>query len=232
MSDVLRVTAGDSAFREAISAEFRFPRPSTRRRRGAVADRVVLVSCRPRSRRHRPDRFEPRSTRTQIGAPIRRRPSASPGAPPPFEFRLLRAPRLLGVRTREVKVEEPYDPTKTDEAVDGIRRWKQAIRVGGGRRAARIVFRNPTRPRSLAISGWRRLDSDGEPVGRAQRFDYELSPRRRGGKVVGWRASFSFRLRAGRYLYFDVFGRWPDRQGCGGSQDASWTFHVKTHGRR
>ena len=113
------------------------------------------------------------------------------------------------------------------EAADGIRHWGHALRVGSGKHVARIVFANRTRPRSLAISGWRRLGSGGAPVGRPHHFDYELSPRRHAGRVKAWRARFSYRLRAGHHLYFDVFGRWRDRQGCGGTQDASWTFHVK-----
>jgi hypothetical protein len=52
---------------------------------------------------------------------------------------------------------------------DGTRHWGRALRVSRGGHKTRIVFRLRTRPDSLTIRAWRRLDGHGAPVGRARK---------------------------------------------------------------
>ena len=82
------------------------------------------------------------------------------------------------------------------------------------------------RPQELTIYAWKRLDEHGQPAGRAIELRSRGRPVRLENRVV-WEFSFTL-TDAPRHYYLDVFGVWRDQEGARVSQDASWTFHIRT----
>jgi len=109
-------------------------------------------------------------------------------------------------------------------AADGLLRFGAPLHVGSGRRTIRIRFHKSQRPEDrLSIEAWKELDSNGEPLGEPKVLPYQLlreSHRRH--------SRWSARVRpvVSSDLYLSVFARWRDTDGCGGIQDAAWSFHL------
>lgn len=142
--------------------------------------------------------------------------------------------RIAGQRGVELGRLYSYDWTRPSGepgfcvtgSADGPQRFGRAMLVKPGTRSVAIAFRTRQRPGKLEINAWRKLDEHGSPVGPSERIHYVLEARRRSGRVRAWRAEFSIPKLSGGY-FIDAFGVWRDTQGCGGSEDASWTFHVR-----
>lgn len=82
------------------------------------------------------------------------------------------------------------------------------------------------RPQELTVYAWKRLDEHGQPAGPAIQLRSTGKRVRLDTRVV-W--DFTFTLSdAPRHYYIDVFGVWRDQEGARASQDASWTFHIRT----
>jgi hypothetical protein len=100
----------------------------------------------------------------------------------------------------------------------------RALPVTG--RSFRAIVRLSRQDRPVAISVVA-LEGDQEGRHLRNRGEYRatLRPRRPGGQVIGWTASFRGRMR-GTDLYVKVTGTWDDREGCKGNQRATWAFHL------
>ncbi len=81
------------------------------------------------------------------------------------------------------------------------------------------------RPERLSISAYRKVDQRGFPTGGTRRLEGSLRRVVRDGRTVAWDVLFRVN-EPGRHYYLNAFGVWE------GAGDASWTFHVKTKGRR
>jgi hypothetical protein len=151
-------------------------------------------------------------------------PLAAPHAPGPPNVRI-----SIGARTERV---EPWSYTWTNSAgggcasiaADGIPGYgDEPIRVRAGHRVARIVFRTSERPKSVDLRQWSALDAQGQPVGNSSRLPARI--RRVGGPgPVRWMARAP--LNVSRERYVDVFVHWHYDECGGGTDDASWNFHV------
>ena len=95
--------------------------------------------------------------------------------------------------------------------------------VGRGEHHVELVLRTRHRPRRLGIRSWTELGEYGMPDGAGEKVPYDLERERRTGRTV-WIASM--RVLVEDHLYLDASGVWRDCEGCGGSQDSSWTFHL------
>ncbi len=103
--------------------------------------------------------------------------------------------------------------------------FPRALRARPGREVA-IEIDKATAPDELYLRSWRRLDRDGEPVGRGRRVGFELRPRfESADSQPTWEVLFSVPRRRGHY-YLEAFGYWTDVEGTFERQDASYTFHV------
>ena len=106
---------------------------------------------------------------------------------------------------------------------DYVYAWPRAQRTGG--RKARIRIFKTTAPEELALHSWRRVDENKAPVGDGRHVDVSVAPTTVGASVV-YDVTFRLPRKAGHY-YLHLFGKWEDTEGAGGSQDSSWTFHLK-----
>ncbi len=109
--------------------------------------------------------------------------------------------------------------------VDYIFSFPRAERAHAGGMAS-IIFKTANKPTSLDLSYWRDVDEDGAPKGNARGIDYSLRPVRADGEIVAYRARFRLPEQRG-HMYIYVFGTWEDQDAGGGSQDSSWTFHLR-----
>jgi hypothetical protein len=101
------------------------------------------------------------------------------------------------------------------------------LHVARGVQELRLRFRKRHEPQDVTVTIWNRVKEQGEyqkPIGEPKYVSPELSPRYRDGVLWGWAADFHLNVSGHRYL--STFARWPDQQGCGDMQDASWSFHV------
>jgi hypothetical protein len=86
----------------------------------------------------------------------------------------------------------------------------------------RIVFRKEQRPRRVHAIAGKRLE-DGYPAD-PKRLDVKLLPRERDGARV-WVAKLHARVR--HKLFVDLTAHWRDVEGCGGNEEASWSFSLR-----
>ena len=140
-----------------------------------------------------------------------------------------RAKVSIGARTEHAGIwsstwtSGPHNGLCTTAAADGVPGFAdKPIRVRAGHRVARITFGTSHRPLSVHVDEWEDVDLNGHPAGGLRPVRSSL--RRAGGPEVRWMARV--RLNVNRERYFDVFARWR-HHGCGGgTDDASWSFHV------
>jgi hypothetical protein len=110
-------------------------------------------------------------------------------------------------------------------AIDGLLLFGVPLHTGAGSQAVRIRFHKTQRPKGrLVIQGWTAVDSNGEPLGKAKLLPYHLVREFHKG-YSRWAARVKPRVAAD--LYLSVFARWRDTDGCGGLQDAAWSFHLQ-----
>jgi hypothetical protein len=116
--------------------------------------------------------------------------------------------------------------TYTQTCVDSIPTWPKAI-TADPRKQTRVRFHSATEPEDLTIAFWRHVDENKFPTGDAHTLKTTLEPvLDENQEVIAW--DLVFRLPArGRHLYLRAAGYWPDQDGSGANQDASWTYHVK-----
>jgi hypothetical protein len=67
-------------------------------------------------------------------------------------------------------------------------------------------------------------EDDGQTQARRQDVGVTLRPRQPNGRLIGWTAVL--RSRVVQDLYLRVTAAWEDREGCQGTQRATWLFHV------
>ena len=89
----------------------------------------------------------------------------------------------------------------------------------------RIVFRKQQRPRRVRALAGERLE-DGYPAN-PKRLEVKLLPREREGARV-WVAKLHARVR--HKLFVDLSAHWRDVEGCGGNEEASWSFSLSRVG--
>lgn len=103
-------------------------------------------------------------------------------------------------------------------------RFGPPVRVDIGLYGGRLRLLTAHRPR-LRLLSWALLDGSKQPLGPPEEIAFELEPLSRGGRTLAWDAVF--RLAVVQHRYIAAFARWPDREGCGEMQRASWTYHLR-----
>lgn len=105
---------------------------------------------------------------------------------------------------------------------DGIPDWEPVLATQAGDDTS-VVFRKHRRPATLDVTAARRLrhfsPDDPQPV------QYTLRRRRRDDVTVAWIAELE--LPATRRSFVELTATWPDSEGCGGEQEASWDFRLE-----
>jgi hypothetical protein len=101
---------------------------------------------------------------------------------------------------------------------------ERGLPVGEGRFRATLRLSSPERPAELAVVAREGRGDDGRTLGRRRDVRINLRPRRPNDRVIGWTAVLRSRVR--QDLYLKITGTWKDREGCLGSQRATWAFHV------
>ncbi len=100
-----------------------------------------------------------------------------------------------------------------------------AVEVGEGRFRARVRFVKGEAPARVVVSARQRLGEDGVAVGRRVEVHARIRPLLApDGSSRAWTLLIRSSVREDLYLL--ITGRWPDVDGCGPRQHASWTFHL------
>ncbi len=107
-------------------------------------------------------------------------------------------------------------------SVDGIPNFRPIVEVDHSHVGLKVVFHKEERPRAVAAYVDDRLENGYLANGR--RVPVDLHARRSDGRRF-WVAQMHVTLH--RRLFFDVNGRWRDEQGCGGREDANWSFRLR-----
>jgi hypothetical protein len=89
----------------------------------------------------------------------------------------------------------------------------------------RIVFRKEQRPRRVRALAGKDLEH-GYPAD-PKRVEVDLLQRERDGSRI-WVAKLHTRVR--HKLFVDVTAHWRDVEGCGGDEEASWSFSLRRVG--
>jgi hypothetical protein len=110
-------------------------------------------------------------------------------------------------------------------AADGPLRFRGSpLAVGVGARRVNVKFHKRQRPKgNVDIASWSTVDPDGFPVGDPTYLPSKIFSRGAGAQRR-WLARFT--VRAPKDAYLAVTARWRDRDGCGGTQSASWRFLI------
>jgi hypothetical protein len=140
--------------------------------------------------------------------------------------------RLLGQVQRGAQGSYCWTQPTDEEGVcvggcaDYVSHFPDPLIVGAGEHSADLILRTRHRPRELHISSWTEVEAQGEyeqPKGEPREVPYRLVRDRSLRRV---RMIARITVPVEDHLYISVFGRWRDCQGCSGSQDSSWTFHL------
>jgi hypothetical protein len=98
---------------------------------------------------------------------------------------------------------------------------EQGLPVGDGRFRAALRLDRPDRPTGLRVVA---REDDGQAQTQRREVGVSLRPRQPNGRLIGWTAVL--RSRVVQDLYLRVTATWDDREGCKGTQRATWLFHV------
>jgi hypothetical protein len=101
---------------------------------------------------------------------------------------------------------------------------RPGLPVGPGPFRAALRLSRSDRPIDLRVTAREGRGPGGRELDERQGVRFTMRPRRAGDEVIGWAARL--RSRVEQYLYLRVTGSWDDRQGCLGTQRATWLFHV------
>jgi hypothetical protein len=107
---------------------------------------------------------------------------------------------------------------------DGFFQWQKPRLVPAGTEAS-VRFGTAHVPEQVDLAYWRKIDRFDNPKGDPTHLDAEVVPVTENGEVVAYDAIFTVPSRG--QFYMNAFGAWPDQEGSGQMQDASWTFHLK-----
>ena len=100
---------------------------------------------------------------------------------------------------------------------------------------ATIKLRKAAPPREVQLLAWRRVNRRGAPRGAAEPIPTAIVPVvGSSGAVKAWELTFVSPPQA-EHLYLALRVYWADEDGCGGqadigSQNATWTFHLRPRG--
>jgi hypothetical protein len=113
---------------------------------------------------------------------------------------------------------------------DGALGFRSPLELAPGTYQASIRLVKRQRPLRLRIHAYTEFDG-AAPEGSPERIPYTLAP------VVGargrrsWVASFEVTVTPEEpRVLLDALGRWGDVDGCGGSEEASWGFSLRSEG--
>ena len=109
---------------------------------------------------------------------------------------------------------------------DGPEAYPDPMLVPVGERTVRVILRKKERPKTLKGWYWTQADQEGHVVGPGTDIELTLKRKSPPGKKVRWVARFNANILTDYYI--QVFGKWKDTQGCGGSQDVLWSFRLST----
>jgi hypothetical protein len=98
---------------------------------------------------------------------------------------------------------------------------ERGLPVGEGRFRAALRLERPDRPAGLRVVA---REDDGRTQARRRDVGVSLRPRQPNGRLIGWTAVL--RSRVLQDLYLRVTATWNDREGCKGTQRATWLFLV------
>jgi hypothetical protein len=98
---------------------------------------------------------------------------------------------------------------------------ERGLPVGEGRFRAALRLERPDRPAGLRVVA---REDDGRAQARRRDVGVSLRPRQPNGRLIGWTAVL--RARVLQDLYLRVTATWNDREGCKGTQRATWLFLV------
>lgn len=121
---------------------------------------------------------------------------------------------------------DPATGDYTQECVDAPTEYPSPVRVSSPERV-RIRLHKPTRPELVVLRSSRTADGD------ERRLPILLKPVKDAADVVAWDVVFDV-CHARRHYYLRLGAVWPDEEGAQDadgnppSQDAIWTFHVRT----
>jgi hypothetical protein len=140
--------------------------------------------------------------------------------------------RGLAVSTSWTRSDPPYC---VGQHGDGVWRFPTAAPYTEGTLTT-IKLRKAAPPRDVELIAWRRLNRYGIPKGTYDTIPTALTPvLGAAGGVKAWELRFVPPVQAD-HLYLNLWVHWADEDGCGGgpidtgSQDATWTFHLRRRG--
>ena len=105
-------------------------------------------------------------------------------------------------------------------------RFPEVDRVAAGSEMRIRVFKD-RQPEAFVLAAYPRVDERGRPSGEKRLLSPSFEPVVRDGLTVAWDAVFDLN-RPDRHYYLVGRGHWPDAEGSGEQQYASWAFHAKT----
>lgn len=109
---------------------------------------------------------------------------------------------------------------------DGPESYPEGLVVGTDQTTVRIRIGKQEKPVALKLWGWRAVDANGSATGPTENIDYTLKKRTPKDRRAAWVARFSVEV-VGDY-YIQMYGRWRESEGCGGTQQAWWSFHLSS----
>jgi hypothetical protein len=115
-----------------------------------------------------------------------------------------------------------YTTLCTDYAID----FPAADRVGAGSELHIRVLKIQ-RPENFVVVAYKKVNEEEVPIGSGRQLRTSLQRIVQDGQTVGWDVIFRAN-RPDRRYYLEAGGEWKDEHAEGVSQDAVWTFHVKT----
>jgi hypothetical protein len=107
---------------------------------------------------------------------------------------------------------------------DGGPEYPPPLPVSPGRIAASIVLMKPEKPKALSIESTRMDPAMSEAAWHD--VTYDLRRLRRGGRLVGWVASWEMTALLDSYIRADVV--WRDQEGCRSDQDIFMKFRLRS----
>jgi hypothetical protein len=118
------------------------------------------------------------------------------------------------------------DGTYTWHCLDYAIDFPAADRVGAGSEL-RIRVLKIQRPEQFLVSAYKKVNEEEVPIGSGRQLRTSLERVVQDGKTVAWDVVFSVNG-PDRHYYLLAEGDWQDEHVEDASQDAAWTFHVKT----
>jgi hypothetical protein len=153
-------------------------------------------------------------------------PAAADAArhPPPAELRGNGQSRVLAPWSSFWAFPAPPDACAEGHG-DGVPSYEPRIEVAHPHAQPRIAILRDRRPRVRGFRAYAELNENGFAKGHGKPIEFRVRPKRRNGKVAGWR--IVFRVNVAARPYFDVRLNYKRRRGpCHEGGGASYAFGI------